>query len=167
MLCDVPQAVAYSLPTPSRQPRRRDAADLIAPNSSASRRESGRAVARQCRAATRRRFADRECRSSLPAGAHGDLAARAAARRGRSRAGMTRPCGSGRCSYGQDGDRAQTACPAPARGLRESGAAIPGRYAYGSAAPFHPARQCERRDHPRPTAGNADRLSCAPTAPAV
>lgn len=143
MLYDVPQAVAYILPTPSRRRRRRGDADPSAPNSGASRRAAGRAILRQCRVATRRHSVDRECRSSLPAGSHGDWAASAAARQCRSRVGMLRPCGSGRCGYGQDGGRAQTACPAQARGRRESKATIPGHYACGSAAISRLARQCE------------------------
>ena len=167
MLWDVPQAVAYTLQPPSRPPRQRGAVNPNARNSAASLQAAGRAGARQCRVATRRRFAGHEYRSSLPAGAHEGSAAPAAARQCRSRAGKTRPCGSGRCGYGQDGGRAQTACPAQARGRRESRAAIPGRYACGSAAISRRVRQCERRGYPRPTAGNADRLSCAPKAPAV
>lgn len=165
MLWDVLQAVAYILPTPSRPPRQRDGADPSAPSLGASRRAEGRVVLRQYRVAMRRRFAGHEYRASLPAGVHRGLVGRATARQARPRVGRSRPRGYGRCGAGQDGDRAQTACPAPARAPPESKAAIPGRYAYGSAPIPRRARQCERRDHPRPTAGNADRLSFAPKGP--
>lgn len=164
MLWGVLQAVADILPLPSPPPRQRDAVDPSARNSAASRRESDRAVARQCRVATRRRAGSREYRASLPGGAHADLAERATARQARPRAGMTRRFGSVRCGFGRDEGRVRTACPASARGRRESTAAIPGRYAYGSAAISRRARQCKRRDHPRSTAGSADRLLCAPKA---
>jgi hypothetical protein len=165
MLWAVPQAVAYTSRPPSRPPRRRDGADPTAPNSAASRQAADRAGARQCRVATRRRAAGHEYRSSPPAGARGGSAMSAAARQARPRVGRFRPRGSGRCGVGQDGDRAQTACPAPARARQESKAAIPVRHAFGLGATPRPARQCERRDHPRLTAGNADRLSFAPKGP--
>jgi hypothetical protein len=165
MLWDVLRAVAYILPPPSRPPRRRGGADPNARNSAASRQAADRAGARQCRVATRRRAGSRGCRASLPADVHRGLVGRATARQARPRVGRSRPRGSGRCGAGRDGDRAQTACPEPARARRESKAAIPGRYAYGSAPIPRRARQCERRDHPRPTAGNADRLSFAPKGP--
>ncbi len=164
MFWDVPQAAAYSRPLPSRSPRRRGGVDRNAPNSGASRQAVGRAVARRCRAATRRSAANRKCRPLLPAGVHGRSARRAAARQGRPRAGMSRPSGFGRYGCGRDGDRAQTACPAPAQGRRESKAAAPGRRAFGSGSTFLRARPCGRRDRPRPPAGKGDRRSIAPRA---
>lgn len=167
MLWDVLQAVAYTLQPPSRPPRRRGAVDPSVRNSGASRRAAGRAILRQFREATRRHSADRECRSSLPAGAHEGSAAPAAARQCRSRVGMPRPRGFGRYGFGLDGDKAQTACPAPEPARRESRAAIPVRHAFVLEATRLRARQCERRDQPRRTAGNPDRLWLVPTGPAA
>lgn len=167
MLLDVPQAVAYILPTPSRPRRRRGDADPSAPNSGASRRAAGRAILRQCRVAKRRHSADHEYRSSLPAGAREGSVASAAARQCRSRVGMPRPRGFGRYGFGLDGDKAQTACPGPEPARRESRAAIPVRHAFGLGATRLRVRQCELRDQPRRMAGSPDRLPFAPKGPVV
>jgi len=167
MLLDVPQAVAYILPTPTRPQRRRGDADPSAPNSGASRRAAGRAILRQCRVATRRHSADHEYRSSLRAGAREGSVASAAARQCRSHVGMPRPRGFGRYGFGLDGDKAQTACPAPEPARRESRAAIPVLHIFGLGETCLRARQCERCDQPRRMAGNPGRLWIVPTGPAA
>lgn len=165
MLWGVFPEVACTLRSPSQPRSPRGDADPSALNSAASRQAAGRAGAWQCRAATRHRAGSRECKASLPAGVHRGPVARATARQVRPRAGRFRPRGCGRCGAGQDEDKAQTACLATARAPQESKAPIPGRNAYGSAPLPRRARRCERRDHPMPTAGNADRLLFAPKRP--
>ena len=160
----VPQAVADSLPSPFRPPHRRGGASLNVPSSGANRPASDRASALQCHAATHRRVADRECKSSLPVGAHGDRARPAAARPGRSHVGTIRRRGFDRYSLGRDGDRDRTACPARARVRQGSRAAIPAHHVFGSEAPRRPAQRCGRHDHPSETAGTANRLPFAPMA---